>query len=75
MNLNFELTARGWLRLHPDGNPKPADLLLNDKRHVAIYLGHGLLAQAPISENGGIKGLSGDQTGNETNLTPYYNYP
>ena len=39
MNLNFELTVRGWLRLHPDGDPKPGDLLLNDKRHVAIYLG------------------------------------
>ncbi|MCT6873498.1 MAG: C40 family peptidase [Bifidobacterium sp.] len=75
MNLSSELTARGWLRLRPDGNPKPGDLLLNDKQHVAVYLGHGLLAQASISENGGINGLPGDQTGGETNVAPYYDYP
>lgn len=74
-NLSANLTARGWRRLPVDGHPQAGDILLNDRNHVAVYLGGGQLAQASISEHGTINGAGGDQTGGETNVRGYYNYP
>ncbi|MFT9397428.1 MAG: NlpC/P60 family protein [Bifidobacterium psychraerophilum] len=74
-NMSAQLTARGWRRLPSDGKPRAGDILLNDVRHVAIYIGNGLLAQASISEHGTAYGSGGDQTGQETNIRNYYNYP
>lgn len=74
-NLSSNLTARGWRRLPVNGNPQPGDILLNDVHHVAVYIGNGLLSQASISEHGTISGTGGDQTGRETNISAYYNYP
>lgn len=74
-NLSAALTARGWKRLPSTGNPQPGDILLNDRDHVAVYLGNNQLAQASISEHDTINGAGGDQTGNETNIRSYYNYP
>lgn len=74
-NMSSQLTARGWRRLRNNGRPQPGDILLNDVHHVAVYLGGGLLAQASISEHGTAYGSAGDQTGRETNIKPYYNYP
>ncbi|RSX53926.1 peptidoglycan hydrolase [Bifidobacterium goeldii] len=75
-NLSANLIARGWKRLPNNGNPQPGDILLNDVHHVAVYLGGGLLAQASIDERGrAYGGQAGDQTGYETNVRSYYNYP
>lgn len=74
-NLSSNLTARGWVRLPNNGNPLPGDILLNDRCHVAVFLGGGLLAQASISEHGTINGTGGDQTGSETDVRGYYDYP
>lgn len=74
-NMSTQLTARGWTRLPANGNPQYGDILLNDVHHVAVYIGNGLLAQASISENNTISGAAGDQTGQETNISNYYNYP
>lgn len=74
-NLSQYLTALGWTRLPVDGNPQYGDILLNDANHVAVCIGNGMLAQASISENNSIVGAPGDQTGVETNIAPYYNYP
>ena len=74
-NLSANLCARGWTRVANDGNPQAGDILLNDADHVAVYLGGGMLAQASISENNSIAGNAGDQTGWETNVSAYYNYP
>lgn len=74
-NMWANLSARGWSRLPVNGNPQPGDILLNDANHVAVYLGGGLLAQASISEYNSIAGNPGDQTGRETNISGYYNYP
>lgn len=75
-NISANLTARGWKRIANDGNPKRGDILLNDRSHVAVYLGNGKLAQASIDEHGNIVGgKAGDQTGRETNVSNYYNFP
>lgn len=74
-DLSANLTARGWARVSNDGNPHPGDILLNDANHVAVYIGGGLIAQASVSETGGIGGAPGDQTGGETNVSNYYNFP
>ena len=74
-NMSANLCARGWTRVANDGNPQAGDILLNDADHVAVYLGGGMLAQASISENNTIAGNAGDQTGWETNVSAYYNYP
>ena len=74
-NLSKNLTANGWKRIPNDGKPKKGDILLNDNSHVAVWLGD-CLAQASIDENNNITGgQSGDQTGKETYLEHYYNYP
>lgn len=75
-NMRSNLTARGWKVVAVNGNPQPGDILLNDVHHVAAYIGGGKLAQASIDENGrATGGKGGDQTGRETNISNYYNYP
>lgn len=75
-NMRSNLTARGWKVVAVNGSPKAGDILLNDVHHVAAYIGGGKLAQASIDENGrATGGKGGDQTGRETNISPYYNYP
>lgn len=75
-NMRSNLTARGWKVVAVNGSPKAGDILLNDVHHVAAYIGGGKLAQASIDENGrATGGKGGDQTGNETNIRNYYNYP
>lgn len=55
---------------------KAGDVLLNTTHHTALYIGNGKVAQASINEKGTITGgTPGDQTGNETNIRSYYNYP
>lgn len=75
-NMRSNLTARGWKVVANNGRPQAGDILLNDVNHVAVYVGNGKLAQASIDERGRISGgKGGDQTGRETNVSPYYNYP
>ena len=51
------------------------DILLNETHHTAIFLGGGKLGQFSISEHGTTHGTRGDQTGYESNVKAYYNYP
>lgn len=75
-NMSYYLCNAGWKRVPADGNPKYGDILLNDEYHVAVYIGDGKIAQASIDENNGIwGGKAGDQTGYETNIRGYYDYP
>ena len=74
-NMSANLTARGWQRVPNNGNPLRGDILLNDAEHTAIYIGGRQLAQASQSENNTAYGQAGDQTGYETNISTYYNYP
>lgn len=54
---------------------KRGDILLNEAHHTAVYLGGGRLGQFSISERGTTHGARGDQTGYESNIKAYYNYP
>lgn len=74
-NMSAQLTARGWVRLSPYVSKQPGDILLNDAYHVAAMINNYQLAQASISETGGVNGMDGDQTGRETNISNYYDYP
>lgn len=75
-NMRSALTGNGWKVVANNGNPQAGDILLNDVHHVAVYIGNGQLAQASIDENGhATGGKGGDQTGHETNIRNYYNYP
>lgn len=76
MRANFQ--DRGWRALSnlPVSQLEPGDVLLNDKDHTAMYVGNGQLAQASIDEHGNVAGgASGDQTGSETSVRSYYNFP
>jgi hypothetical protein len=76
MRVNFK--TRGWQVLSdlPASQLRPGDVLLNDDDHTAMYVGNDQLAQASIDENGHAKGgKSGDQTGHETEVRSYYDFP
>jgi cell wall-associated NlpC family hydrolase len=76
MRVNFK--DRGW-RVLPDkpvSQLQPGDVLLNDDNHTAMYVGNGQIAVARIDEHGNARGGDlGNQTGRETLVGPYYDYP
>lgn len=51
------------------------DILLNSTHHTGIYIGEGMMVAARESENGGITGSSGDQTGHEIETQAVYDFP
>ena len=64
-------------------NAVRGDIYLNEANHTAMCLdggkdgvhGYDCLGEFSISETGGIYGKSGDQTGKESSIHGYYNYP
>ena len=51
------------------------DILLNSAHHTGIYIGEGMMVAARESEDGGITGKSGDQTGHEIERQEVYDFP
>lgn len=52
------------------------DVLLNEKHHAAMYVGAGQIVNAGGNENHQVTGgKTGDQTGEEIRIMPYYNFP
>lgn len=74
-NMRSSLTAHGF-RWHTDfSDLQRGDILLvhnSSRQHTEIYLGNGQTVGAHIAENGTIHGRSGDQTGHEIDVGPYY---
>ena len=50
------------------------DILLNERRHTAMYIGDGQIVQASIAETGKIYGKEGDQTTKEIEVRNVYRY-
>lgn len=79
-NMRSELLSTGMWAWHPMGDgyiAQRGDIYLNEAHHAAMCLSAepDMLAQFSISERGTIDGREGDQTGWESNVKPYYNYP
>ena len=51
------------------------DILLNSTHHTGIYIGEGMMVAARESEDGGITGKSGDQTGHEIERQEVCDFP
>ena len=56
------------------GGLKRGDILLNVSYHTEMCIGGGKFVGAHSSENGGIYGQPGDQTGREISIVPAYDY-
>ena len=83
-NMKYDFLRNGFrdaaevnvVELNMGAGLKRGDVLLNEQKHTAIYLGDGTVVQASINERGGISGgESGDQTGREIGISTYRNYP
>lgn len=71
-----DASALNAVELNMGAGLKRGDVLLNERKHTAIYLGDGTVIEASINERGGITGgQSGDQTGGEIGIRKYRNYP
>ena len=79
-NMRACLMKTGLFDWHKMGDgyiAQRGDIYLNEKNHTAVCTcaNPDTLAQFSISERGTITGQTGDQTGKESNIKPYYNYP
>nr|DAF70063.1 MAG TPA: putative cytoplasmic protein [Caudoviricetes sp.] len=81
-NMRSEMTKTGNFMVMPMSySAQPGDVYLNDVNHTAMCISaYGsaegdLLAEFSGSEYGTIDGQSGDQTGWESHITNYYDYP
>ncbi len=79
-NMRSCMCATGNFRWHPMSSgyiAQAGDIYLNEACHTAMCLSAepDLLMEFSISETGGIDGAEGDQTGNESHIRAYYDYP
>ena len=66
----------GQVNLATGAGLQRGDVLLNEAKHAAMYIGNGKLVNAGGNELGGVTGgQSGDQTGKEIRVMGYYNFP
>lgn len=75
-NMRDCLQRAGWQVLPASTQLQAGDILLNNLHHTAIYIGNGQLVEAFGDERGGIGhgAQTGDQTGREIRIAPYYVY-
>lgn len=79
-NMRSCMVGTGNFRWHPmsDGYiAQRGDVYLNESDHTAMCISAvpDMLAEFSISETGGIDGAEGDQTGRESYIHDYYDYP
>lgn len=79
-NMRSCMTSTGNFVWHPmsDGyTAQRGDVYLNEANHTAMCVSAmpDMLAEFAISETGGIDGAEGDQTGYESYVHAYYDYP
>lgn len=82
-NMKWNILKTGlfqWFDIN-DFSAQRGDIYLNEQCHTAMCTsaygsaGGDMLAEFSISENGTIYGNEGDQTGNESHICSYYDYP
>lgn len=74
-NMRADMLAHGFVVV-TDGSRQAGDVLLNEVHHTAMMVNAAQLVQASINERGTVTGgQTGDQTGREISVAPYYNYP
>ena len=79
-NMKKCMTSTGNFRWHPMSSgyvAQSGDVYLKEGAHTAMCLSAvpDMLMEFSISEKGTIDGLEGDQTGRESHVRTYYNYP
>ena len=74
-NMRSVFCASGLFEWVDVSQAQVGDLYLNEQCHVAMCQGGGELSEFSSSETGGIYGERGDQTGWESHVTGYYDYP
>ena len=80
-NMRAVFVASGLFEWHPMGDgyiAQRGDIYLNEVHHTAMCVSAvpDMLAEFSINENGGVKGGHvGDQTGRESSVHAYYDFP
>ena len=79
-NMRRLMCGTGNFRWHPMSSgyiAQAGDVYLNEANHTAMCLSAepDLLMEFSISENNSVDGKEGDQTGNESHIGAYYDYP
>lgn len=77
-NMKSVFVASGLFEWKPMSfTAQRGDIYLNEGNHTAMCTSPSpdMLAEFSISETGGIYGTEGDQTGNESHIRAYYDYP
>ena len=74
-NLYDQLLGNGFTVVPLDAPRQLGDVFLNVRHHVVMCVNENQLVQASINEQGGITGgKTGDQTGTEIYVCPFYWY-
>lgn len=72
-NLKSQLMAEGFYLCSAPW--MPGDIHLNTQKHVCMSVDADMIVESSVNELGGITGgQSGDQTGNEISIKPFYVY-
>lgn len=75
MRSNFISHGFTWISNFLESDLQIGDILLNEGRHTAVYIGNGYIVHASGNENGqATGGQPGDQTGKEICVRSYYWY-
>ncbi|EOS41404.1 hypothetical protein C808_00573 [Lachnospiraceae bacterium M18-1] len=79
-NMRSCMCATGNFKWHPMSSgyvAQAGDIYLDEACHTAMCLSAvpDMLMEFAISENNGIDGAEGDQTGHESHIRTYYDYP
>jgi len=72
-NMRRDMVLHGFVEVPTYMGLRAGDVLLNETRHTAMYIGNGQIVHASGNEFGGATGgETGDQTGREITIAPYY---
>lgn len=80
-NMRSDMLQNGFaipvnVNLQTGAGLQTGDVLLNELHHAAMYVGSGQIVNAGGNENHQVTGgKTGDQTGEEIRIMPYYNFP